>query len=91
MQNISKQEILNYINKKFEREIKPALSSLKLKDKDKFNLSERDFIILDARIKRKMKFREIVDLLSEQYKYKNLNEDMIKKAYKRAKDKIDKL
>jgi hypothetical protein len=89
--DISKQEALDYINRIFDKEIKPAIKRLEMQDKDKFALTERDLIILDARMKQKLKFREIADLLTEKYGYKNINEDLIKKAYNRAKKKVEDL
>lgn len=51
-------------------------------------ISDRDTQIIFLRDDKKMKFREIADLLAEEVDDFNINEDMIKIAYHRAKNKI---
>lgn len=54
-------------------------------------VSERDRQIITLRDEKKYKFREIADLLMEETDNFDINEDMVKRAYHRAKSKIDTL
>jgi hypothetical protein len=64
----------------------------KLPKISKINLTERDCRILELRDEGKLKFSEIADKIEREFKIDNeqgsINEDSIKVAYKRAKDKV---
>ncbi len=54
-------------------------------------ISERDRQIVTLRDEKNYKFREIADLLTEETNNFDINEDMVKRAYHRAKNKINTL
>ena len=79
----SKNQLINFIKNNWsdiEKETKVFT------DKASTYVSTRDLEIVQLRDKKKMKFREIADYLSEQTGNFDINEDMIKKAYHRAID-----
>lgn len=82
---ISKRQLIQFIESNWETIEKEML---RYKNDISTFISSRDRKILKLRDEDKQKFREIADYLSEKTNDPEINEDMIKRAYHRAKAKI---
>jgi len=83
----------NQIHKFIDNEWKYLSKGIdKLPEVNKISLTERNYRILELRDEQKMKFSDIADKIENEFNIDNkdasINEDSIKVAYKRAKDKV---
>lgn len=89
---VTKNELITYIENNWE-DIKYSMHNLP--PKPSAYVSPRDRRIIELRDKEKMTFRKIADKLIEELKIDDfegrINEDTVKTAYKRAKEKIAEL
>lgn len=86
---VSKNELINYINNNWSK-ISKDLE--KLGSPSDFYISKRDYRIIELRDKNKLTFKKIVNEIIKEFKIDDIegkvNEDAVKTAYRRAKNKI---